>query len=205
MDPADTPQGGDGHGRAVLDIKMLGDPILRTVARQLTREQLADASTQAFIDDLVDTMHAARGAGIAAPQVGRDLSIAVVHIEDNPRYPYKPNVPLTVFVNPRITPLTRATASVYEGCLSVPGIRGRVDRFMRVRVDAWDRRGRELSFEARGQTAGTFQHQFDHQQGVLFVDRVTDPTTLSTWDNFEAHHRDAFVKEALAIQAKFGQ
>ena len=189
---------------AALEIRTLGDPILRTVARRLTREELSAEAIQAFIDDLIDTMHAANGAGIAAPQVGRDLSIAVVHIQDNPRYPYKPNVPLTVFVNPTVTPLTDATESVFEGCLSVPGLRGRVDRAMHVRVEAWDRRGQDISFEARGLTAGTFQHEFDHLQGVLFVDKVTDPASLTTWENFDAHHREAFVAEAMEIRAKYG-
>jgi len=159
---------------------------------------------QRFIDDLIETMHHAHGAGLAAPQVGHGVSIAAVHIRDNPRYPYKPNVPLTVFVNPVLTPLGDDTAMVYEGCLSVPNLRGRVRRFMHVRVQAVDRNGAPLDFEAHGLTAGTFQHEFDHLEGKVFVDRVEDPATFCTWDNFDAYHREAFIAEAEAIVSKYG-
>ena len=189
---------------AVLPILQLGDPVLRESARQISMEALASPEIQDFIDDLIDTMHHAHGAGLAAPQVGRLLAIAAVHIRDNPRYPYKPNVPLTVFVNPVLTPLGDATEMVYEGCLSVPNLRGRVRRFMGVRVQAVDRHGTPLDFEAHGLTAGTFQHEFDHLEGKLFVDRVEDSTTFCTWDNFDSHHRDRFVAEAEAIVSKYG-
>jgi peptide deformylase len=111
---------------------------------------------------------------------------------------------LTIFVNPRITFLTEETESMYEGCLSVPNLRGRVDRRMHIRVDAWDREGNSISFEVRGLTAGTYQHEFDHLQGMLFVDRVSDASTLSTWSNFEAFHRDEFVAQAEALVTRYG-
>jgi peptide deformylase len=149
-------------------------------------------------------MHHAHGAGLAAPQVGHSLAIAAVHIRDNPRYPYKPKVPLTVFVNPVLTPLGEETAWVYEGCLSVPNLRGRVRRHMHVRVQALDRYGAPMDFEVRGLTAGTYQHEFDHLEGKLFVDRVEDSTTLCTWDSFDAFHRARFVAEAEAIVARYG-
>ena len=187
-----------------LPIRMIGDPVLRQSSRELSRDELLSEETQSFIDDLIDTMRAANGAGIAAPQVGRLLSIAVVHVQDNPRYPYKPNIPLTVFVNPRITFLSSETESLFEGCLSVPNLRGRVDRCMHIRVDAWDREGNPMSFEVKGLTAGTYQHEFDHLQGQLFVDRVTDACTFSTWDNFHEFYRDEFVAEAEALVQKYG-
>lgn len=189
---------------AVLPIVKLGDPILRRKSRQISMEELASEEMQRFIDDLIETMKAANGAGLAAPQVGNPVAIAAVHVQDNPRYPYKPNVPLTVFVNPSITPLTEETAMLYEGCLSVPDLRGRVPRVMHIRVEAVDRHGKPLDFEARGLTAGTYQHEFDHLEGLLFVDRVNDPGTFSTWANFDRFHKAAFVEEAKAIVARFG-
>ncbi len=189
---------------AVLPILQLGHPILRAHAKPVSPEALASPEMQGFIDDLIETMHHAHGAGLAAPQVGHAVAIAAVHIRDNPRYPYKPNVPLTVFVNPILTPLDEETAMVYEGCLSVPNLRGRVRRQMHVRVQAVDRHGAPLDFEAHGLTAGTFQHEFDHLLGKLFVDRVEDPATFCTWDNFDAYHRAAFVSEAEAIVAMYG-
>lgn len=189
---------------AVLPIRMIGDPVLRQPAERLSPAQLASPGAQAFIDDLVETMKAANGAGLAAPQVGRSWSIAAVHVQDNPRYPYKPNVPLTIFVNPTLTVLDDDTALLYEGCLSVPDLRGRVPRHMAVQVDALDRFGEPIRLTARGLTAGTFQHEFDHLEGRLFVDRVTDPTTFCTWDSFERFHREAFVAEARAIVQRYG-
>lgn len=188
---------------SVLGIRYVGDPILRRVADPLSAEALRSPEVQDFIDDLVETMAAANGAGLAAPQVGRSLAIAAVEVQDNPRYPYKPNFPLTVFVNPKITYLSDETEWVYEGCLSVPDLRGKVRRHMHVQVDAWDRHGAPLRLEVRGLIAGTFQHEFDHLEGKLFLDRVEDPRTLTTWKNFDAHFRDAFVAEAYAINERY--
>ena len=189
---------------AILPIRSIGDPVLRIDCRSLSADELAAPETQAFIDDLIETMRDANGAGLAAPQVGNPVSIAAVCIADNPRYPYKPNFPLTVFVNPTITVLGSETESLYEGCLSVPNLRGRVDRAMRIRIEALDRSGAPMRFEVSGLTAGTFQHEFDHLRGMLFVDRVTDSSTLCTWDNFDKFHRDAFVAQAEQIVARYG-
>ncbi len=189
---------------AVLPIRFIGDPVLRQACRQVDLEELATAEMQGFIDDLVETMRAANGAGLAAPQVGHPVAIAAVCIEDNPRYPYKPNFPLTVFVNPVITVLSDETRSLYEGCLSVPDLRGRVDRSMHIRVQAVDRHGEPIDFEVKGLTAGTFQHEFDHLLGLVFVDRVEDSTTFCNWANFDAFHRDEFIREAEGIVAEFG-
>lgn len=185
----------------ILPILQLGDPRLREVSAPVDPADLP--ALQGFIDDLVETMKAVNGAGLAAPQVGRLLRICAVHVQDNPRYPYKPNFPLTVFVNPKITVLSDATASVYEGCLSVPNLRGRVDRFMEVQVDALDRHGAPFSVTARGLIAGTFQHEFDHLDGLLFVDRVADPKSFCTWENFDIFHKAAFVEEAFAVAARY--
>lgn len=189
---------------AVLPIRLIGDPVLRQPCRQVGLDELATPETQTFIDDLIETMRAANGAGLAAPQVGNPVAIAAVCIEDNPRYPYKPNFPLTVFVNPVITVMSDETRSLYEGCLSVPDLRGRVERAMHIRVQAVDRHGAAIDFEVKGLTAGTFQHEFDHLLGVVFIDRVEDSQTLCNWSNFDAFHRESFVREAEAIVSEFG-
>ncbi len=189
---------------ALRKIATIGHPVLRQVSRELTREELASAPAQRLVDDLVETMRDAAGAGIAANQVHEAVRICVVEIKDNPRYPYKPNWPLTILVNPVVTPTTDETFLNYEGCLSVPNLRGQVPRFTGVRVRAWDRRGKDLEFEVKGLTAGTFQHELDHLDGKLFVDRVVDTATLCTWTDFERFHRDAFVEQAKALVAKYG-
>ncbi|MFO0580098.1 MAG: peptide deformylase [Polyangia bacterium] len=185
-------------------IAQIGHPVLRTPARPVTREELGSAPMQAFIDDLIATMRDADGAGLAAPQVYEPVQICALEVGDNPRYPYKPKIPLTILVNPVLEPITEQTFSNYEGCLSVPNLRGRVDRFVELRVRAWDRHGNDLDFVARGISAGTYQHEVDHLHGRLFIDRVTDPRSLCTWQEFERHHKAGFVAEVRAIVDRWG-
>ncbi len=189
---------------AVREILTIGHPLLRERSREVTRAELASPEVQRLIDDLVDTMHAANGAGIAAPQVGELLRIATIEVDHNPRYPYKPPIPLTVVVNPVIEPLDDELVEINEGCLSVPNLRGNVMRHVNVRVRWWDRDGVEHDEVRRGLTAGTFQHECDHLDGVLFVDRVHDPRTLTTWEQFERFHRDAFVARISEFVARVG-
>ena len=129
-------------------------------------------------------MRAAHGAGLAANQIGVLKRVCVIEVENNPRYPYKPPIPLTVLVNPVLSPMSGELFDNNEGCLSVPDLRGNVLRHTEVRVEAFDRYGGPLDFVARGLSAGTFQHECDHLDGRLFVDRVTDPATFATWDGF---------------------
>ncbi|HJK94268.1 MAG TPA: peptide deformylase [Polyangiaceae bacterium LLY-WYZ-15_(1-7)] len=189
---------------APLPIAQIGEPILREVAREVTPEELATPETQAFIDRLVGTMRHARGAGLAATQVFDGRRICAIEVGENPRYPYKPRIPLTVLVNPKLTPLSDETFMNYEGCLSVPDLRGLVPRHVGVRVQALDRHGAPIDREVWGLSAGTFQHETDHLLGTLFVDRVQDPKTLCTWATFEAHHKAAFVERVEALVARFG-
>jgi peptide deformylase len=189
---------------AVREILTVGHPTLRERARAVAPAELATPEVQTLIDDLVDTMHAADGAGIAANQVGVALRIAVIHVDHNARYPYKPPIPLTVVVNPVIEPLDDELVGINEGCLSVPNLRGDVLRHVNIRVRYLDRDGTEHDEVKRGLTAGTFQHECDHLDGRLFLDRVTDTTTLTTWEQFERFHRDAFVERITAFVARVG-
>ena len=190
---------------ALRTILTVGDPLLRMPARRVRPEVSREPDTQRLIDDLIETMLHANGAGLAAPQVGWPVQIAAVCVRDNPRYPYKPNIPLTVFVNPVITHRTDDKAWINEGCLSVPGWRGEVARFMQVTVDALDRYGAPMKFDVNGLTAATYQHEFDHLEGRLFLDRVEDSTTFMSWANFEAIHRKRFEKRARRIVSRYGQ
>ncbi|UJA21323.1 peptide deformylase [Thermoleophilia bacterium SCSIO 60948] len=190
---------------AVLPITMVGDPVLRERAPDMTPEELASPAVQRLIDDMIETKRAANGAGIAAQQVGRALRVAIVEVTPgNPRYPYKPPIDLTVIVNPTIEPLDDGSAQINEGCLSVPGLRAEVPRHMGVRVRYLDRDGNEREEIRRGLTAGTFQHEVDHLDGVLFLDRVEDPTTFTTWEEFDRHGREAFEARAREIVERTG-
>jgi peptide deformylase len=185
-------------------IATIGHPVLREGARALTREELASARYQGLIDDMVDTMRDASGAGIAANQVYEPVRVCVIEVNKNPRYPYKPDWPLTILVNPVIEATTDETFMNFEGCLSVPNLRGQVPRFAGVQVRAWDRAGADVAFQVKGLTAGTFQHEVDHLDGTLFVDRVTDTRTLCTWADFERFHMSEFAARAKALVARFG-
>lgn len=188
---------------AVRDVLSIGHPTLRVPTPELPVDEIAAPATQQLIDDLIDTMHAANGAGIAAPQIGESVRIAVMEVGDNPRYPYKPRIPLTVAINPVIEPLDDEMVEINEGCLSVP-LRGNVMRHVSIRVRYHDRSGVAHDEVKRGLTAGTWQHECDHLDGVLFVDRVDDTSTLSTWDEFDEYHRAAFVERITAFVERVG-
>ncbi|MBS1886548.1 MAG: peptide deformylase [Actinobacteria bacterium] len=189
----------------VLPIREMGDPVLREKARAVTAEELASAETQQLIDDMIETMRAANGAGLAAPQVGVSKRIAVIEVrEGNPRYPYKPPIPLTVIVNPELTSLDGVTFATNEGCLSMPNLRGDLERFENIGARYLDRDGGVHEETRRGLTAGTFQHEVDHLDGILFVDRMADMSSLSTWEQFEAFRKADFVAEITRLVERVG-
>ena len=175
-----------------LSVRQVGDPVLRERASEVDPAELP--ALQGLIDDMIATMRAEGGAGLAANQVGELHRILVAEVDHNPRYPYKPQLPLTVMVNPVIEPVGPETMPIIEGCLSVPDLRGELERFSATRVSYLDREGtpRESTFESL--SAGTFQHEVDHLDGILFLDRVTDPRTFMTWEEFDRRHRDAWLE-----------
>jgi peptide deformylase len=184
----------------VREIVTVGDPVLRERARSLSVQELSAPETQSLIDDLIETKRAANGAGLAANQIGVPVRVAVVEVTPgNPRYPYKPPVPLTVIVNPVLEPVDEETVLINEGCLSVPGLRGDVRRHVSVRVRFLDRDGVAHEEVRRGLTAGTFQHEIDHLDGILFLDRVEDPRTFTTWEQWERHGRAAFLERIAGL------
>jgi peptide deformylase len=189
----------------VLPIVTVGDPVLRERARELSEDELRSDEVQLLIDDMIETKRFAHGAGLAANQVGQAVRVAVVEVEPgNPRYPYKPPVDLTVIVNPVVDPVDDEVFAVNEGCLSVPDLRGDVERLVNVRVRYLDRDGQPHEEVRRGLTAGTFQHEVDHLDGVLFLDRVRDPQTFSTWEQFDRHRRAEFEARARALVERVG-
>ena len=169
---------------SILKVSRLGHPILRQVAQPLSPEQLRAASTQKLIDDMIETMKEYDGVGLAADQVHESRQIAVLEVADNPRYPDKPKVPLTVLVNPGVTPLNDEMEEDWEGCLSVPDLRGRVPRYKNIRVQALDRDGKELDFMAKDFHARVIQHEWDHLNGKVYLDRMRDFSTLTFLQEF---------------------
>ena len=184
-------------------ILSIGHPTLRQRAVEVDPEMITSATVQTLIDDLIETMRDVNGAGLAANQIGEPTRIVVMEVTSNPRYPYKPPLPLTVAINPIIEPLDDEMVEINEGCLSVP-MRGNVHRHVNIRVRYLDREGVEHDEIKRGLTAGTWQHECDHLDGKLFVDRVEDTSTLATWDEFNEFHRDAFVERITAFVERVG-
>ena len=159
--------------------------MLRTRAVEIDAATLGTASFAGLVGDLIDTMHAEGGIGIAAPQIGESVRVAIIEIDAaSTRYPDMSAFPLTLFVNPRVTVVDAAEQGFWEGCLSVPGLRGYVSRPREVRVEYLDGDGTPRLLEAEGFLATVVQHELDHLDGVLFVDRVRDTRRLATVENY---------------------
>ena len=169
---------------SILKVTRLGHPVLRKVTEKVSAADLKSAATQQFIDDMIVTMKEYDGVGLAADQVFASKQIAVLEVAENPRYPDKPKVPMTVLVNPQITPLSDETEEDWEGCLSIPDLRGRVPRYKSIHVQALDRNGKKLNFEAHDFHARVIQHEFDHLNGKVYLDRMKDFTTLTCLQEF---------------------
>ncbi|HUJ52488.1 MAG TPA: peptide deformylase [Steroidobacteraceae bacterium] len=156
---------------AVRRVLKMGEPLLAAVATPVTR---FDEALAALLADMDDTMRHLSGAGIAAPQIGASARVVIFELKDNPRYPHLTPVPYTVLVNPLVTPLTTEQDEGWEGCLSVPGMRGLVPRFRRVRYQGFDGRGTPIDRVVEGFHARVVQHEVDHLDGILFPQRVRD-------------------------------
>jgi peptide deformylase len=161
---------------AVREILKMGDPRLLRVAQPV--REFGTPQLRALIDDMFDTMAAARGVGLAAPQIGEDLQLVIFGVERSERYPDAPTVPTTVLLNPVITPLGDEMEEGWEGCLSVPGLRGVVPRYTRIRYSGFDPDGQPIEREAEGFHARVVQHECDHLIGRLYPTRMRDLTKL---------------------------
>jgi peptide deformylase len=150
----------------------MGHPVLRERAKPV--ENLATAELRALVQDMKDTMASLNGAGLAAPQIGVSQRVVIFGVEANPRYPDAEEVPFTVLVNPKITLLTREVEEGWEGCLSVPGMRGVVPRYTKLRYTGFDPEGNPIDREAEGFHARVVQHECDHLDGILYPQRMTD-------------------------------
>jgi peptide deformylase len=179
---------------AILKVARLGHPVLRRVADPVPRDEIARPETQRLIDDMIETMHEYVGVGIAAPQVHVSRRIAILECEAHPRYPDMTRIPLTVIVNPVLTPLSEEMASDWEGCLSIPDLRGVTPRHTSVRLEAYGRTGERIELVAKDFFARVLQHETDHLNGKVYVDRMGDLTTLchlQEWSRYWFDRGDA--------------
>jgi peptide deformylase len=171
----------------ILKVARIGHPVIRAQARELSAEQLRSAEVQHLIDDMVETMHEYDGVGVAAPQVHVSWRLAVLEVpasDDRTREA----VPLLAIVNPKLTPIGDEQVSAWEGCLSVPDLRGVVPRYRRVRLQALDRAGEAIDLEAEGFFARVLQHECDHLDGRVYLDRMDGLRSLSFLREFSRFH-----------------
>ena len=188
-----------------LDIVQAGDPVLRKQSRTLTREEILGPSIQELIPLMRDTMREAPGVGLAAPQIGQSIQLAV--IEDRATYindlsteelaeRQRSAIPFHVIINPKLTVLDNSAAVFFEGCLSVEGYQAIVDRALNVRVECLNERGEEITINAHGWYARILQHEIDHLNGILYVDRMKT-RTLTTGENMFRYWMDHSIEEVL--------
>jgi len=163
---------------SILKVARIGHPVVRAAARDLTPEEIRSPEIQRLIDDMRVTMYEYEGVGLAAPQIHESLRLAVLEVPGSDKRSEEA-VPFTVLVNPKVTPLGPETVDGWEGCLSIPDLRGLVPRFTRLRLEALDRQGKPYAVEAEGFHARVVQHECDHLDGGVYLDRMRDMRTLS--------------------------
>ena len=176
----------------ILKVARIGHPVVRSAARDVPAEVLASSDFQHLVNDMVDTMHEYDGVGLAGPQVHVGLRVAVLEVPASDERA-RAAVPLTVLVNPVVTPLGDEKEHAWEGCLSIPDLRGVVPRWKRVRLEALDRHGQPYTVEAEGFFARVIQHECDHLEGGVYLDRMDGLRSLSflrEFERFVAAHED---------------
>ena len=174
---------------AIRKVVRMGHPILRQTARDLTQEEIQSPWFKALIQDMIETMHDYGGIGLAAPQIAESVQVAIIDYSDE-EDSESTAVPFTIVVNPKVKFLTEESQKFWEGCLSVPDLRGLVERPKKIQVDYLDIKGKPQSIVVEGFTATVFQHELDHLQGVLYVDRVkTEPgkTSLAFTEEYQRY------------------
>ena len=169
---------------SILKVARMGHPVLRQTARSITPSDLKDPMMQRLINDMIDTMHEYHGVGLAAPQIHEDLRLFVALLDDDPGSDSE----AVVVVNPEIVPLSEEKAEGWEGCLSIPDIRGMVPRYTDILVRALDRTGKKVELALKGFPARVAQHETDHLDGVLFFDRMTSMQSLTFLDEYSRYH-----------------
>jgi peptide deformylase len=181
---------------ALLNVARLGNPVLRRIADPVSARAISSPDVQRFIDDLIATMFEYDGVGLAAPQVHVSSQIVAYALDVNPERDESKPSPVTILINPRITPLTDEMEEDWEGCLSVPDLRGLVPRYTRIEVAALGRDGKAVRFEAEGFHARVVQHECDHLAAKVYLDRMRSMESLSFVRELVRYQRDQTADDA---------
>ncbi len=170
---------------SILKVARMGHPVLRKPARKVDPADIKSPAFQKLVDDMIETMREYEGIGLAAPQVHESLRLAIIGIDEGEGKDH--DIRALPVVNPEVTPLSKTTAEDWEGCLSLPKLRGRVVRPDKVQVRALDRRGNRVEFDLEGYSARVAQHEIDHLDGILFIDRMKSLETLCFLEEYSKY------------------
>ena len=170
------------------NIAQIGHPILRNKTKDIPINEIKSENTQKIIEKMIKTMRKHNGAGLAANQIYEPISICIIEVLDNPRYKHLNTIPLKVLINPKIIiKKDTATFNSYEGCLSVPNLRGKVKRYNTINVTYYTMDAKKITEDIKGLESIVYQHEIDHLDGYLFTDKVEDNSTLVTYENYQKY------------------
>ena len=179
-----------------LNIAQIGHPILRNKTKEIPINDIKSDNTQKIIEKMIKTMRKHNGAGLAANQIYEPIRICIIEVLDNPRYKHLNAIPLKILINPRvIIKKDTATFNSYEGCLSVPNLRGKVRRYNSINVTYYTMDAKKITENIKGLESIVYQHEIDHLDGYLFTDKVEDNSTLVTYENYQKYYEEEYKKE----------
>ena len=179
-----------------LNIAQIGHPILRNKTKDIPINDIKSTNTQKIIEKMIKTMRKHNGAGLAANQIYEPIRICIIEVLDNPRYKHLNTIPLKILINPRvIIKKDTATFNSYEGCLSVPNLRGKVRRYNSINVTYYTMDAKKITENIKGLESIVYQHEIDHLDGYLFTDKVEDNSTLVTYENYQKYYEEEYKKE----------
>ena len=178
------------------NIAQIGHPILRNKTKDIPINEIKSENTQKIIEKMIKTMRKHNGAGLAANQIYEPIRICIIEVLDNPRYKHLNTIPLKVLINPKvIIKKDSATFNSYEGCLSVPNLRGKVRRYNSINVTYYTMDAKKITENIKGLESIVYQHEIDHLDGYLFTDKVEDNSTLVTYENYQKYYEEEYKKE----------
>ena len=178
------------------NIAQIGHPILRNKTKDIPINEIKSENTRKIIERMIKTMRKHNGAGLAANQIYEPIRICIIEVLDNPRYKHLNTIPLKVLINPKvIIKKGTATFNSYEGCLSVPNLRGKVKRYNTINVTYYTKDAKKITEDIKGLESIVYQHEIDHLDGYLFTDKVEDNSTLVTYENYQKYYEEEYKKE----------
>ena len=179
-----------------LNIAQIGHPILRNKTKDIPINDIKSDNTKKIIEKMIKTMRKYNGAGLAANQIYEPIRICIIEVLDNPRYKHLNTIPLKILINPKvIIKKDTATFNSYEGCLSVPNLRGKVKRYNTINVTYYTMDAKKITEDIKGLKSIVYQHEIDHLDGYLFTDKVEDNSTLVTYENYQKYYEEEYKKE----------